>query len=151
MADIIGFPHGHNSNTYPCDVEPPCEGDGKSEKWNGKSEEWPLEEVVSQLPDSSSREIRLSEGSKILAHASSLIDGERNEQHGPRRQQFKSCAEAWTWWLGVQVTPHDVAMMNALQKMSRIKCGNHNRDNYVDLAGYGSAIAGEFAGDAFKK
>ena len=45
MGDILGFPHGHagNSNTHPCDVEPPCEG-------NGQSEEWPLEEVVQMLP-----------------------------------------------------------------------------------------------------
>ena len=148
MADIIGFPHGHHQNNYPCDVEPPCEGDGKSEKWNGKTEEWPLEEVINQLP--APTEIELSEGSKMLAQASSLIDGERHGQHGPRQEQFASCAEAWAWWLGVQVTPHDVAMMNALQKMSRIKCGHHNRDNYVDIGGY-DAIAYELAKEAFKR
>ena len=38
----------------------------------------------------------------------------------------------------------DVALMMALLKIARTKLGEHNKDDYVDLVGYG-AIAGEIA------
>lgn len=128
MADILGFPHGARPGDFvPSDVEPPCEGQG-------------LESVVANLP----QPVQFSQAGQILAEAHSLIDGDRDRQHGPREVQFAECAKAWSWYLGRKITPHDVAMLNLLQKISRIKCGHHNRDNYVDLCGYG-AIAEEMS------
>lgn len=131
MADIIGFPHGANQNSYPCDVEPPCEGQG-------------LEAVAANLPSPATQEINLSYASELMCQASLLIDGERDVQHGNRLECHTQIARLWTAYLGVQITPHEVAIMMTLLKIARTKTGAFNVDCYVDGCGYLS-IAGELA------
>lgn len=90
----------------------------------------------------------MAEATEILRHAAELIDGDRNEQHGPRDICHAEIAKAWTWWLNgklnAPVSAHDVAMMMSLLKTARIKTGSHNLDCYIDGAGY-LGIAGELS------
>jgi len=79
---------------------------------------------------------------RTLIKAAQLIDGDRNDQHGDRHESFESAALVWSWWLGIEVTKHDAAIMLQLLKISRIKTGEHNEDDYTDSAAY-AALAGE--------
>lgn len=79
---------------------------------------------------------------EVLKEAANLVDGDRRDTHGDPRSQFKCTAALWSAYLGITVTASDVCNMNALQKMSRQKHGQINRDDYVDGPAY-MALAGE--------
>lgn len=81
---------------------------------------------------------------EILETAARIICGERMDQYGRPEDSFKTIADYWSLWKGVQFTPHDVAMMMALLKVARVQTGTQKDDSYVDLCGY-AAIAGEIA------
>ena len=73
----------------------------------------------------------------IFAKAIDAIN-DRFKVHGDFREQSTTLAEFWTTYVKgkTEITPHDVAIMNVLQKISRIKDGSHAEDHYVDIAGY---------------
>lgn len=85
-----------------------------------------------------------SPASEILKKASGLIDGERNAQHGDRKECHTLIAKMWSAYKGIDFTPNEVACMMVLLKMARTKSGSYNGDCYVDAAGY-AALAGELA------
>jgi hypothetical protein len=78
----------------------------------------------------------------ILEDARGLIEGDRQEQHGDPKKCHDEIAKLWTWWTGIQIDAHDVAMMMMLLKTARIKTGGYNRDCYVDGPAY-FALAGQ--------
>jgi hypothetical protein len=80
----------------------------------------------------------------LLTLARDLVGGDRALQHGDKHETTLLTSRLWTAYLGVQVTPVEVAQCLALLKVARSKSGSHNLDNYVDHAGY-AAIAGELA------
>lgn len=59
----------------------------------------------------------------------------RNE-YGSPEDNFKTIADFWSVYKGVEFTANDVAMMMALLKIARIRTGTATDDSYVDLAGY---------------
>jgi hypothetical protein len=81
---------------------------------------------------------------QILDLAAKLIDGDRDAQHGNRLECHTNIARQWTAYLGVQITPVDVALMMALLKIARTKSGEFNNDCFIDGCGY-IALAGELA------
>jgi hypothetical protein len=85
-----------------------------------------------------------SPAANLLLLAAKLIDGDRDEQHGNRLECHTNIARLWTAYLGVPITPVDVALLMALLKIARTKSGEPNADNFVDLLGYGS-LAGELS------
>jgi hypothetical protein len=85
-----------------------------------------------------------SPAANILSLAAKLIDGDRDEQHGNRLECHTNIARQWTAYLGVKITPVDVALMMALLKIARTKSGELNNDCFVDGCGY-IALAGELA------
>jgi hypothetical protein len=85
-----------------------------------------------------------SPAAQVLAQAAKLIDGDRDAQHGNRLECHTNIARQWTAYLGVKITPVDVALMMALLKIARTKSGEHNADCFVDGAGY-IALAGELS------
>jgi hypothetical protein len=87
---------------------------------------------------------RLSPAANILELAAALIDGDRDAQHGDRLECHTNIARQWTAYLGVQITPVDVALMMALLKIARTKSGELNNDCFVDGCGY-IALAGELS------
>lgn len=72
----------------------------------------------------------------VCKKAAELVSGARHATHGDSYQNHKNIAALWSAYLDVRITPHQVAMMMALLKAARTKTGNHNQDDYVDMAGY---------------
>ena len=75
----------------------------------------------------------------VLEEALHTIE-ERGKSYGNAKPLFRQIAQLWTVWLGVQVTPRDVAHMMILMKQARDKIGNSQRDNKVDIAGYAAVL-----------
>ena len=116
-ANVIGFPHG-----------------------NRPGDPLPYHEVN---PNESDPPPPINpEAVSILEDAYRLIEGDRHTHHGDAAKCHGEIAKLWTWWTGIQLDAHDVAMMLALLKISRVKTGGYNRDTYTDLCGYGS-LAGQ--------
>jgi len=82
--------------------------------------------------------------SELLKTSAGLVSGDREQTHGPKLENHQNIASLWSAYLGREISPLDVALMMALLKIGRTKCGSHNVDDYVDLIGYG-AVAGELA------
>ena len=82
----------------------------------------------------------------FLKDALALTSEERHSTHGDKIRNHCNIASLWSAYLGKEITARDVALMMALLKIARTKLGNHNRDDYIDGAGY-VAIAGEIADD----
>jgi hypothetical protein len=79
---------------------------------------------------------------EILDTASTLVSGDRHEQHGDAKENFGTIGQLWQAYLGTPVSAYDVAMMMTLFKVGRAKTGSMNDDNFIDAAGY-IAIGGE--------
>lgn len=68
---------------------------------------------------------------------SDTILAERDGQHGDFYEQFEVCAELFSSYLCIRVDTHDVAVLNMLQKCSRITCGDpKHEDHWDDIVGY---------------
>ena len=88
----------------------------------------------------------------ILAEASSIIHGARNESYGDHEREAERIAAYWNTHLGDKLndalTPDDVDIMMILLKVSR-EGHKHKRDNLVDLCGYAALMQERYdaAGD----
>lgn len=88
-------------------------------------------------------------GAQGLAHAASLIAGDRNSAYGPAREDFGATAEIWTAILrrkgmlaaGSAIDAHTVALCMVGVKVSR-EAHKPKEDNRIDGAGY-LALAGD--------
>jgi hypothetical protein len=100
----------------------------------------PVEKGSQQVPT-----LHDSPRASMLAEASKLITGDRNNQYGPPTQDFDRTA-ALLNALGYHrtdaedivhdIVASDVALIVAQVKMSRIIHSRGKRDSWVDLAGY---------------
>lgn len=91
-------------------------------------------------------ELAPSRAAEILHQAVSLIDGDRNVQHGDRHICHKSIALLWDAWDKItngRNSPKDVAIKMCLLKIVRSEMGSYNQDDLVDAVGY-LGMAGEF-------
>ena len=79
---------------------------------------------------------------EILRIASECVCATREEDYGSPEENFKAIAEVWSWWLGQEITAHDVTIMMALLKIGRLKTGQPKDDTYIDACGY-MALAAE--------
>ena len=71
-----------------------------------------------------------------LEKAKEIVCGHRDNEYGSPEDNFKTIADFWSVYKGVEFTANDVAMMMALLKIARIRTGTATDDSYVDLAGY---------------
>lgn len=71
-----------------------------------------------------------------LEKAKEVVCGHRENEYGSPEDNFKTIADFWSVYKGVEFTANDVAMMMALLKIARIRTGTATDDSYVDLAGY---------------
>ena len=87
---------------------------------------------------------------QIAATAAELVGGDRDRQHGQKRDNFVRIAAVWQSYLGIRRDPKapldavDVGHMMVLMKVARTQSGAVNPDDYIDAAGY-AACAGEIA------
>lgn len=77
----------------------------------------------------------------VLKEAISIITQDRNTDYDSPENNFDVIAQLWSAYLEVPVLPHDVAVLNVLQKVSRIKTSPEKRDHWVDIAGYAACGA----------
>ena len=83
----------------------------------------------------------------LLDEAAKIVSGSREATYGGPEQSFSTIAALWTAYLGrrligYSLAPHDVAAMQALLKLARIKeSEGQHRDSWVDLAGYAACGA----------
>ena len=79
--------------------------------------------------------------SEVLTEALELINGDRNNSYGPPTQDFTRTAGVLNA-LGYrgpdqrELLGHDVALIIAAVKMSRLMWTPGKRDSWVDMAGY---------------
>ena len=71
-----------------------------------------------------------------LEKAKEIVCGHRENEYGSPEDNFKTIADFWSVYKGVEFIANDVAMMMALLKIARIRTGTATDDSYVDLAGY---------------
>lgn len=95
---------------------------------------------------------------EIAAKAAELVGGDRDREHGAKRENFENIAAYWNAYLdtrremnfdepgAVPLNGVDVGHMMALMKIARTQSGSLNIDDYIDGAGY-LACAGEVAQD----
>lgn len=87
---------------------------------------------------------------EIAAIASDLVGGDRDRQHGQKRDNFSRIATLWQAYLDIRrdktapLNAVDVGHMMNLMKTARTQSGDVNPDDYIDAAGY-MACAGEIA------
>lgn len=81
---------------------------------------------------------------QVLAEASKLIVGDRNEEYGEPEENFGNIAALWAVILGIDVTPQQVALCMMMLKVARLKKTPIHRDTHVDAAAY-AALAFELA------
>lgn len=84
---------------------------------------------------------------ETLKKALKIVTGNRNEDYGPPERNLETIADFWTTYLSarmgvpVDVKAHDVAVMNILQKVSRIVQTPEKEDTWTDIAGYAACGA----------
>lgn len=87
----------------------------------------------------------------ILATASTLINGDRQQDYGPPSENFGNIARLWRAYLTSRgnmihnLDSADVAYLMALLKLARASGTNTTFDTVADMAGY-VALAGELQG-----
>ncbi len=87
---------------------------------------------------------------RILDEVKNIVCKDRNNQHGEPEDVFASIAELWTWYLGKELAPADVALMMVLFKLARAKSNPFNLENPLDICGY-STILGELISSGDEK
>lgn len=76
----------------------------------------------------------------LLADAITAIEGARNGDYGDPKDNFNDTADLWTIYLAEKllsgITPADVAALQILLKVARLKHDDKKRDSWMDIAGY---------------
>lgn len=88
-------------------------------------------------------EIRGNPREEVLWAAFGLVCGDRNRDYDEPSANFRRIADLWEAYArGVVesgrtfMLPHDVAVFNILQKVSRLTTSPKKLDTWVDIAGY---------------
>ena len=80
----------------------------------------------------------------ILETARVIVSADRNTEYGEPEQNFSTIAELWTMYMGVPFEAHEVAVLQLLVKVARLRQSPEKMDHWVDIAGY-AACGGEVA------
>ena len=89
----------------------------------------------------------LSDRSQLIQEADELINGDRHQNYGDASDNFTRIATLWSSYLGHEIKMHDVGIMMALLKVSRISFDHEKaRDSFIDAIGY-MALAGELSAE----
>lgn len=89
----------------------------------------------------------------IASQAAELVSGDRDRQHGQKRDNFERIATLWNGYLQIRRDPAaplgavDVGHLMVLMKLARTQSGSYNLDDHLDMVGYASC-AGEIASEA---
>lgn len=78
----------------------------------------------------------MSERADLLAHAATLIDGDRDADYGPPTEHHAATAAAWSAIFGHEFTAADVCRAFIIDKLVRLSETPGKRDTWADIAGY---------------
>lgn len=78
---------------------------------------------------------------EMLDKAKEIVLGQRAEDYGNLKTNFRTIADLWSIYLDDAVSEVDVANMMVLLKIARIKNGNPTDDSFLDIAGYAACGA----------
>lgn len=82
---------------------------------------------------------------RTLETASTLINGDRENDYGTPQENFANIAERWSQTVGRKLEAWEVALMMADLKLARMATvGNPKPDSMIDAAGY-IALAAELS------
>lgn len=81
---------------------------------------------------------------EILNTAENLINGERAKNYGSAEENFTRLGKMIGGYLGIEISPSDVAVILTMLKLARIKGNAAYIDNWVDGCGY-LALGGEIS------
>jgi hypothetical protein len=73
---------------------------------------------------------------EVLLDAIDITSNDRNVDYDAPERNFEVIAQLWEGYLHIPINPHDVAVLNILQKVSRILTSPDKKDHWVDIAGY---------------
>ena len=77
----------------------------------------------------------------VLDTAKAAVNGARNAAYDEPEDNFLRISMLWSAYLGQQIAPVDVAVLNILQKVGRLMHTPDHRDSWVDIAGYAACGA----------
>ena len=80
----------------------------------------------------------------IIEKVAKTILNDRQDTYGSPEDSFQLIADYWSLYLGIIISPDQVADMMELLKVARRQNQPFHLDNYVDSAGY-AILAGELA------
>lgn len=80
---------------------------------------------------------------EVLKEAERLLYGDRQEDYGAPYENHRRIAVLWSAYLGIEVSPMQVAICMALVKIARLQQNfEYSKDDtFVDLAAYASIAA----------
>lgn len=61
---------------------------------------------------------------------------DRHGEYGTPEQNFTLTAKLWGDYLGIDIKPHQVCILQVLFKIARGKTGQYKDDTYIDMLGY---------------
>lgn len=75
---------------------------------------------------------------EVLDLANRAVNGDRNAQYGEPYHDFARTAAMLNGYFGLKdfFQPHDVAAIQVMVKLSRIRQSPGKQDSWVDIAGY---------------
>ena len=86
----------------------------------------------------------------FLDEAKKIVCNDRETQYGSPENNFQVIADLWQAYLGMDISPEDVAIMMTLMKIARIRSGSFKGDSWIDAIGYmacGAEVAKKHAGE----
>ena len=78
---------------------------------------------------------------EVLQTAETLVMGDRNKDYSDPKDNFLQTASLWSDYLGIQIKPHDVAVLMILAKVARLSVSPFKLDSWIDIAGYAACGA----------
>mgnify|MGYP003645874138 FL=1 len=81
---------------------------------------------------------------ELLVRSGEIVNGPRQDQYGPARENFQDIAIGWSVITGEDIDREKVPMMMAWLKLVRLSHASDHQDSWVDLAGY-AALGCEIA------
>lgn len=78
---------------------------------------------------------------ELLDRAKEIVTKHRQSSYGTPEDSFGRIASFWSTYLGVTLSPADVANLMILLKVARSLNDLSKEDNYLDMAGYAACGA----------
>ena len=78
-------------------------------------------------------------GAMVLQHAAGVIE-HREGIYGPPEELFAHIAARWSFVLGINISPAQVALCLIDLKMARLSRDPSHLDSIVDVAGYAACL-----------